>query len=110
MNSSISYADPQANFIAHAEEIRAAIDRVLAGGRYILGPEGEAFEVEFGKCLGVDHVVNVANGTDALELALRAAGIGAGDLVATVSNTATATVAAIAALGAQPVFIEIDPK
>jgi dTDP-4-amino-4,6-dideoxygalactose transaminase len=101
-------ADPAANFQAHAAEIRAAIDRVLTDGRYILGPEVEVFEREFADYHGSGHALGVANGTDALELALRAVGVQRGDAVATVANTASATVAAIAEIGARPVFVEID--
>jgi aminotransferase EvaB len=101
-------ADPAANFRAHAEEIRAAIDRVLADGHYILGPDVEAFEREFADYHGGGHTLGVANGTEALELALRAVGVQRGDAVATVANTASATVAAIAEIGARPVFVEID--
>lgn len=104
----ILVADPKAEYLAHADAIRGAIDRVLASGHYILGTEGEAFEKEFSTYQGGGHTVGVANGTDALELALRAAGVGPGDAVATVANTVTATVAAIAEIGARPVFVEID--
>jgi dTDP-4-amino-4,6-dideoxygalactose transaminase len=101
-------ADPKADYLAHADAIRAAIDRVLASGMYILGKEGEAFENEFSDYQGGGHTIGVANGTDALELALRAAGVGPGDGVATVANTVTATVSAITAIGARPVFADID--
>jgi dTDP-4-amino-4,6-dideoxygalactose transaminase len=101
-------ADPAANFRAHAGEIRAAIERVLTDGHYILGPEVEAFEREFADYHGGGQALGVANGTEALELALRAAGVQRGDAVATVANTASATVAAIAEIGACPVFVEID--
>ena len=102
-------ADPKAGYIAHADEIRAAIDRVLASGHYILGPEVVAFEAEFAAYQGAGHMIGVANGTEALELALRALRVGAGDRVATVANTVTATVSAIEQAGARPVFVEIDP-
>jgi aminotransferase EvaB len=108
MSSPLLTADPKAGYLAHAEEIRAAIDRVLAGGHYILGPEVEAFEREFAADHGGGEVVGAANGTDALELALRAVGIKAGDTVATVANTVTATVSAIEQIGARPVFVEIE--
>lgn len=104
----ILVADPKAEYLAHADAIRAAIDRVLASGHYILGAEGDAFEKEFSAYQGGGHTVAVANGTDALELALRAAGVGPGDGVATVANTVTATVSAISEIGARPVFVEID--
>jgi dTDP-4-amino-4,6-dideoxygalactose transaminase len=102
-------ADPKAGYLAHAAEIRAAIERVLESGYYILGPEVEAFEAEFAAYQQGGHMVTVANGTDALEIALRALGIGPGDRVATVANTVTATVSAIEQAGARPVFVEIDP-
>ncbi len=102
-------ADPLAGYLAHADEIRAAIDRVLASGHYILGPEVEAFEREFAAYHGGGEAVGVANGTEAIELALRAVGVGRGDLVATVANTVTATVSAIEQIGARPCFVEIDP-
>ncbi|MBA2335065.1 MAG: DegT/DnrJ/EryC1/StrS family aminotransferase [Blastocatellia bacterium] len=101
-------ADPNADFLLHEKSIRSAIDRVLQSGHYILGPEVDAFEREFAEYLGGGHVIGVANGTDALELALRAAGVRPGDLVATVANTVSATVAAIQQAGARPVFVEID--
>lgn len=102
-------ADPKTAYLAAQAEIDAAVQRVLHSGHYILGPEGEAFEKEFSQWLGVAGTVAVANGTDAIELALRAAGIGPGDKVVTVANTVTATVAAIAATGARAVFAEIEP-
>ena len=102
-------ADPKSGYLAAATEIEAAIHRVLQSGQYILGPETEAFEKEFASYLGVGGCVGVANGTDALELALRAAGIGPGDKVLTVANTVTATVSAIISAGATPIFADIDP-
>ncbi|MDW8269626.1 MAG: DegT/DnrJ/EryC1/StrS family aminotransferase [Anaerolineae bacterium] len=106
---SIPQTDPRANYLAHKAEIDAAIAAVLEGGRYILGQEVAAFEAEFAAYIGVGHAVGVASGTDALELALRAAGIGSGDAVFTVSHTAVATVAAIERRGATPVLVDIDP-
>jgi dTDP-4-amino-4,6-dideoxygalactose transaminase len=103
-------ADPKAGYLAHAHEIRAAIDRVLASGHYILGPEVEAFEREFAQYHGSGHVVGVANGTEALEIALRAVGVREGDTVLTVANTVSATVSAIQQIGAHPGFVEIDPE
>ncbi len=101
-------ADPKAGFLAHAEEIRAAVERVLASGHYILGPEVEAFEREWAAYLGGGYAVGVANGTEAIELALRAVGVKRGDAVATVANTVSATAAAIEQIGARLVFGEID--
>jgi dTDP-4-amino-4,6-dideoxygalactose transaminase len=108
MSDPLFSADPKAGYLAHADEIRAAIDRVLASGHYILGPEVEAFEREFAAYHGSGQAVGVANGTEALELALRGVGVGAGDTVATVANTVTATAAAIEQIGARPVFVEIE--
>lgn len=105
----IPVADPRASIDAHRGAVDEVVARVLDGGWYILGPEVEAFEEEFARFMGVDHAVGVASGTDALELALRACGVEAGDGVATVSHTATATVAAIERAGATPVLVDIDP-
>jgi dTDP-4-amino-4,6-dideoxygalactose transaminase len=103
-------ADPKANFLAHEAEIREAIERVLQSGLYILGPEVGSFEQEFSKYLGSGNTLSVANGTEALELALRALGAGPGKFVATVANTVSATVAAIEQTGATPLFVDIDDE
>src|SRR5580704_4406905 len=105
----IAQTDPRAGYVEQKAEIDAAVGRVLAGGQYILGPEVERFERDFAAWLGVAYAVGVGNGTDAIELALRASGIGAGDLVFTVSHTAVATVAAIERAGAVPVLVDIEP-
>jgi len=102
-------ADPKANYLAHKQEIEDAVARVLESGWYILGKEVTAFEEEFAAYIGVRHAIGAASGTDALELALRACGIGHGDAVITVSHTAVATVAAIELAGATPVLVDIDP-
>ena len=93
-----------------ADEIHAAINRVVDSGWYILGPEVAAFESEFADYHGVAHTIGVASGTDAIELALRAGGIGQGDEVITVAHTAMATVTAIESTGASPVLVDIDPR
>lgn len=82
---------------------------VAASGRYILGPEVQAFEEEFAAWLGAAHCVGVGNGTDALQIALRAAGVGPGDDVVMPSLTFYATAEAAANLGARPVFCDVDP-
>lgn len=92
-----------------ADELRAAVERVIASGWYVLGPEVEAFEDVFAHEMNVAHAVGVANGTDAIELALRAAGVVPGDEVITVAHTAVATVVAIERAGATPVLVDIDP-
>jgi dTDP-4-amino-4,6-dideoxygalactose transaminase len=91
------------------EELRAAIARVLDSERYILGPEVEAFEREWSAYCGADHAVGVANGTEAITIALRAMGVGAGDEVVVPSFTFYASAEAIPPTGARPVFCDIDP-
>lgn len=102
-------ANPQAGYLARKTEIDAAIHRVLDKGWFILGQEVAAFEQEFAAWVGVEHGIGVGSGTEALHLALAAAGIGPGDEVITVSHTAVATVSAIELLGAKPVLVDIDP-
>ena len=101
--------NPHAGYLARKAEIDAAVRRVFESGRYILGEEVSSFEREFADYLRIPHAIALGNGTDALYLALRACGIGAGDEVITVSHTATATAAAIVLSGATPVFVDIDP-
>jgi dTDP-3-amino-3,4,6-trideoxy-alpha-D-glucose transaminase len=91
------------------DRLSEAIDRVARSGRYILGPEVEAFEAEFASYLGVEHCVGVANGTDALTITLRALGVGPGDEVVMPSFTFYATAEAAIVAGATPVFCDIDP-
>jgi len=93
----------------YQDRLAEALERVARDGRYILGPEVEAFEAEFAAYLGVRHCVGVANGTDALTIALRALGIGPGDDVVMPSFTFYATAEATLAMGARPVFCDIDP-
>jgi dTDP-4-amino-4,6-dideoxygalactose transaminase len=109
MTPAILQSDPKANYLAHKREIDEAIQQTLDSGWYILGQQTIAFEREFAEYLGARHCVGVANGTDALHLALRACGVGAGDVVITVSHTAVATVAAIEMAGATPLLVDIDP-
>src|SRR5450755_2315059 len=90
------------------DELRAAVDRVLDSGRYVLGPELAAFESEFAAHLGVDHAIGVANGTEALTIALRAMGVGPGDEVVVPSFTFYASAEAIPPTGAVPIFCDID--
>jgi dTDP-3-amino-3,4,6-trideoxy-alpha-D-glucose transaminase len=85
------------------------VSRVLDSQRYILGPEVEAFESEFASYCGAAHAVGVANGTDAITIALRAMGVGPGDEVVVPSFTFYASAEAIPATGATPVFCDIDP-
>jgi dTDP-4-amino-4,6-dideoxygalactose transaminase len=92
------------------EDILSAQRRVLEKGRFILGEEISTFEEEFAHYCGVPYGVGVGSGTDALYLALRAAGIGEGDEVITVSHSFIATAFAISLTGAKPVFVDIDPE
>ncbi len=87
----------------------ARMAEVLDGGRYILGPEVEAFEAEWAAYLGTSHAIGVANGTDALTIALRALGVGPGDDVVVPSFTFYASAEAIPPTGANPVFCDVDP-
>jgi aminotransferase EvaB len=89
------------------DDILAAVDRVFGSGRLVLGPEGSAFERDMAAYIGVGGAVGVNSGTDALAIALAATGVGAGDEVITVPNTAVPTVSAIRTLGARPVFVDI---
>jgi dTDP-4-amino-4,6-dideoxygalactose transaminase len=107
---SIPQMRPGAFFESMKSETAAAIQRVIESGWYILGEEVQSFEREFCSHFHFEHAAGVANGTDAIAIALRSLGVGNGDRVATVSHTATATVAAIEMAGARPVFVEIDPK
>lgn len=106
----ILQSSPHAGYLAHQSEIDEAVARTLGSGWYILGAEVAAFETEFAAYLGTDYAVGVASGTDGLRLAMRACGIGPGDLVFTVAHTAVATVAAIDMAGAIPVYVDINPQ
>jgi len=90
------------------DELRAAAERVLARGWFVLGPEVEAFEREFAEYCATSQCVALGNGTEALELALRAVGVGPGDQVATAANAGGYSTTAIRALGGVPVYAEID--
>ena len=90
-------------------QVEPRLKEVMESARFVLGPEVGAFESEFADYLGVEHVIGVANGTDALVIALRALGVQAGDDVVVPSFTFYATAEAVAAMGARPVFCDIDP-
>ncbi|MCA9552695.1 MAG: DegT/DnrJ/EryC1/StrS family aminotransferase [Myxococcales bacterium] len=90
-------------------ELQAAFQRVIQRGRYVLGPELEALEEALALRLGAAHAVGVASGTDALLLALGAAGVGPGGLVITTPYTFVSTAQAVTRLGATPVFVDVDP-
>jgi dTDP-4-amino-4,6-dideoxygalactose transaminase len=101
--------DPAAEYRLLKDEIDAAVSRVLASGRYVLGPEGEALEREIAAYVGAGHAVGCNSGTDALHLPLVAIGVGPGDEVLVPSFTFFATAEAVSYTGATPVFADIDP-
>jgi dTDP-4-amino-4,6-dideoxygalactose transaminase len=105
----IPQTDPRAAYHAQKRAIDEAIARVLEGGRYVLSQEVSAFEQEFAAFIGRAHTLGVANGTEALVLALMALDVRRDDFVVTASHTAVATVAAIELAGAKPLLIDIDP-
>jgi dTDP-4-amino-4,6-dideoxygalactose transaminase len=94
----------------HHQALAEALARVIPTERFILGPEVQAFEEELAAYLGVRHCVGVANGTDALAIALRALGVRAGDEVIVPSFTFYATAEAVAAIGARPAFCDVEPE
>jgi dTDP-4-amino-4,6-dideoxygalactose transaminase len=105
----IDLIDVKAQYAPLVPQFREAFERVLESGRFIFGPEVQAFEEEAAAFLGVPHAIGVANGTDALILSLDAMGIGRGDEVICPAFTFYATAEAIARVGATPVFADIDP-
>ena len=109
MSASVPFVDFRARVAQLRPELDAALARVLDSGWFVLGPEGEAFERELAQALGAREAVAVANGTDALHLALRARGIGPGDEVITTSISAAFSALAILHAGARPVFVDVDP-
>jgi dTDP-3-amino-3,4,6-trideoxy-alpha-D-glucose transaminase len=98
---------PRANI---RDRLVDAATRTIDGGAFVLGPEVEAFEREFAAYLGADHVVGVANGTEALTIALRAMGVGPGDDVVVPAFTFYASAESIPPTGARPVFCDVDPE
>ena len=110
MSTSIPMVDTVAEYRAFKEEIDAAFARVMGSGRFVLGPEGEAFEREIAAYTGAKHAVGCNSGTDALHLALVAAGIGPGDEVIIPAFTFFATGEAVSYTGATPVFADVDAK
>ncbi|HQL91674.1 MAG TPA: aminotransferase class I/II-fold pyridoxal phosphate-dependent enzyme, partial [Syntrophales bacterium] len=106
----IPMVDLRRQYLRLKEEIDAAVLDVLDKTQFILGPNVSELEAEVARYHGVPHAVGVANGTDALLLALRALGIGAGDEVITTPFTFIATAEVVGLLGAVPVFVDIDPR
>ena len=106
----IPHVDVKAQYAPLIPELKEAFARTLESGRFIFGPEVDSFEREAAEYLGVQQTIGVANGTDAIVIALDALGIGDGDEVICPSFTFFATAEAIARRGAVPVFAEIDPQ
>jgi dTDP-4-amino-4,6-dideoxygalactose transaminase len=106
----VPMVDLQAQWARIRSEVEPAVARVLESGRFVGGEELRRFEEEFAAYCGAAAACGVANGTDALTLALRAYGVGAGDEVVTVANTFIATGEAILLNGARPVFVDVDPE
>jgi dTDP-3-amino-3,4,6-trideoxy-alpha-D-glucose transaminase len=107
---SIPLFDIQAPLEPLRAQLADAATRTIEGGAFILGPEVDAFEAEFATYVGTRHAVGVANGTDALTIALRAMGVGPGDEVVVPSFTFYASAEAIPPTGARPVFCDVDPE
>lgn len=105
----IPMLDLRAQFETIAPEIRAAVEEVLTSQQFVLGPQGEALEQEIAEACGARYGVGLASGTDALELGLHACGVKAGDEVIVPAFTFIATGSAVSALGARPVFADIEP-
>lgn len=89
-------------------QIDRVVDRVLSNGWFVLGPEVQAFELAFADYLNAHHCVSCANGTDAIELALRSLGVVQGERVATVANAGMYTTTALSAIGAEPLYVDVD--
>ena len=106
----IPLVDLRAQYRTIKDEIRPAIDAVLEGMQLNLGPNVRAFDEEFAAFCGVKHAIGVGSGTDAIQLAVRALGISAGDEVITVSHTFFATVEAVLYSGARPILVDVDEK
>jgi dTDP-3-amino-3,4,6-trideoxy-alpha-D-glucose transaminase len=106
----VPFGDLKRQYEAIKPELDAAAARVLASGWYILGPEVKAFEQAFAAACGVSHAIGVANGTEALYLALAGLGVGEGDEVITVANAAVYEALTILQTGARPVFVDVDER
>ncbi|AUG79370.1 erythromycin biosynthesis sensory transduction protein EryC1 [Kitasatospora sp. MMS16-BH015] len=110
MAAAVPLVDLQAAHAEVAEEVRAGFDRVLSTGAYIKGPDVAEFEAEYAAFSGVRHAVGTANGTDALELALRALELPEGAGVVLPANTFVATAEAVVRAGLRPVLVDVDAE
>ena len=105
----MEFVDLKRQYQAIEGQVRQRIEDVVAGAHFILGPEVAELETRLAAFAGVKHCIGVANGTDALQLALRALGIGAGDAVFVPAFTFVATAEAVSQLDATPVFVDVLP-
>ena len=108
MTMKVPFVDLGRQYDGLRDDILRAIDGVMKSGQYILGPEVEGFEREAAAFIGVKHAIGVANGSDSLWLSLKCLGIGEGDEVITAPNSFIASAWAIKAVGATPVFSDVD--
>lgn len=106
----IPLVDLKAQYLSIRDEVRPVLDEVMGASAFIGGKFVDGFETRFASCLGVKHCLGVGNGTDALFIALKALGVGAGDEVITAANSFIATSEAITATGARVVFVDCDPR
>jgi UDP-2-acetamido-2-deoxy-ribo-hexuluronate aminotransferase len=106
----MEFIDLKKQYQVYKSEIDERMAKVMAHGRFIMGPEIAELEAELSAFVGVKHALTVASGTDSLEIALRALEIGPGDEVVTVPFTWISTAEAVALVGAKPVFVDIDPE
>ena len=102
--------DPRPRVLRRQAQLLECFQNFLSEGRYVLGPGVLSFEQAFSTYVGTDHCVGVANGTDALEIALKGVGIQSGDLVVTSANAGGYSTAAIFAIGAVPHYVDVDPE
>src|ERR671938_1970433 len=105
----VPFVDLQAQYRSIKSEVDAAIQRVLDTSAFVLGREVESFERAFAEYVGAEFCVGVSNGTAAIQLALQACGLGAGDEVVVPANTFFATAEAVSTAAASPVFVDPDP-
>ena len=105
----MEFIDLNRHYLFYKDNINACIKRVLDHGNYIMGPEIKELETKLAEFVGVKHCISVASGTDSLEIALRALGVGFGDEVITVPFSWISSVEVIVQVGAKPVFVDIEP-
>lgn len=110
MSAPVPFVDLRPQHEAISARIAPELERVMATGAFTDGPEVAAFEAAFARFSGARHGIGVASGTDALEIALRACGIGPGDEVVVPANSFAATAEAVVRAGADPVFVDVDPR